>query len=55
MMGDDDTSPLLQNQKKFMSLNYMLMLIGQRIRPAVIKLSTKHNKATELDLCKATE
>ncbi len=58
VMGDDDTSPLLQNQKQFMSLNSMLMFIGQRtypeIRPAVIKLSTKYNKATELDLCKAT-
>jgi hypothetical protein len=58
VMGDDDTSPLLQNQKQFMSLNSLLMFIGQRtnpeIRPAVIKLSTKYNKATELDLCKAT-
>jgi hypothetical protein len=58
VMGDDDTSPLLKNQKQFMSLNSMLMFIGQRtypeIRPTVIKLSTKYNKATELDLCKAT-
>jgi hypothetical protein len=29
VMGDDDTSPLLQNQKQFMSLNSMLMFIGQ--------------------------
>jgi hypothetical protein len=53
VMGDDDTSPLLQNQKQFMSLNSLLMFIGQRtnpeIRPAVIKLSTKYNKATELE------
>jgi hypothetical protein len=57
-MGDDDASPLLQNQKQFMSLNSMLMFIGQRTyqdsRSAVIKLSTKCNKAKELDLCKAT-
>ncbi len=43
VMGDDDTSPLLQ----FMSLNSMLMFIGKRtypeIRPTVIKFSTKYN------------
>jgi len=52
-MGDDNTFLLLQNQKQFMSLNSMLMFIGQRthpeFRPAAIKLSTKYNKATELD------
>jgi hypothetical protein len=41
VMGDDDASPLLQNQKQFMSLNSMLMCIGQSTyqesRPAVIK------------------
>jgi hypothetical protein len=51
VMRDDEPSPLLQNQKQFMSLNSMLMCIGQRtypeIRPTVIKLSTKYNKATE--------
>ena len=44
-MGDDDT---FVESKALMSLNSMLMFIGQRtypeIRPAVIKLSTKYNK-----------
>ena len=35
VMGDDDTSPLLQNQKQFMSLNSMLMFIGQRTYPEI--------------------
>jgi hypothetical protein len=47
-MGDDDTSPLLQNQKQLMPLNSMLMFIGQRIyeivgngKAAIIFLSAK--------------
>jgi hypothetical protein len=35
VMGDYDTSPLLQNQKPFMSLNSMLMFIGQRTYPEI--------------------
>jgi hypothetical protein len=57
MMGDDDTSALLKNQKAFMSLNSLLMYGAMRtypeIRPAVIRLSTKYNKANALDMSKA--
>jgi hypothetical protein len=57
MMGDNDTSALLKNQKAFMSLNSLLMYGAMRtypeIRPAVICLSTKYNKANTLDLSKA--
>jgi hypothetical protein len=56
-MDDDDESPTLVDQKEFMSKCAMLMYVSQRtypkIRPAVIKLSTKYNKATELDYEKA--
>jgi hypothetical protein len=55
-MGDDDTSPELTDQRKFMSLNSLLMFGAHRaypeIRPAGIKNSTKYNKATEDDLKK---
>jgi len=57
VMGDDDTSPLLEDQKKFMSLNSLLMFGATRtypqIRPTVVRLSTKYNKASELDMKKA--
>jgi hypothetical protein len=57
LMGDDDTSSLLKDQNKYMSLCSMLMFVSQRtypeIRPATIKLSTKYNKATENDMQKA--
>jgi hypothetical protein len=56
LMGDDDTSPELTDQRKFMSLNSLLMYGAHRaypeICPAVIKNSTKYNKATEDDLKK---
>jgi len=56
-MADDEDSPLLKDQSDYMSKCAMLMLIPQRtypeIRPAVIKLSTKYNKATEDDMRKA--
>jgi hypothetical protein len=57
LMGDDDSYPVLEDQKNFMSLCAMLMFVSQRtypeIRPAAVKLSTKYNKATELDMIKA--
>ncbi len=57
LMGDDDESPLLQDQAEYMSKCAMLMFLSQRtypeIPPAAIKLSTKYNKATELDMEKA--
>ena len=56
-MGDDDGSPLLEDQRKFMSLNSLLMFGATRtypeIRPTVVRLSAKYNKASELDLAKA--
>ena len=58
MMSDDEDSPLLKNQREFMSINSLLMYGAMRtypeIRPAVIRLSTKYNRANELDLGKAT-
>jgi hypothetical protein len=49
-MGDDDVLPKLTDQRKFMSLNLLLMYGAHRaypgIRPAVIKNSTKYNKAS---------
>jgi len=56
-MADDVDSPLLKDQAEYMSKCAMLMFLSQRtypeIRPAVIKLSTKYNKATEDDMRKA--
>jgi hypothetical protein len=58
MMSNDEESPLLKKQREFMSLNSLLMYGAMRtypeIRPAVIRLSTKYNRANELDLGKAT-
>ena len=57
LMADDVDSPLLKDQAEYMSKCAMLMFLSQRtypeIRPAVIKLSTKYNKATEDDMRKA--
>jgi hypothetical protein len=57
LLGDDPCSPLLEDQADYMSKCAMLMFLSQRtypeIRPAVIKLSTKYNKATEEDMKKA--
>ena len=56
-MGDEIESPLLENQSDYMSKCAMLMFVSQRtypeIRPAVVKLSTKYNKATMHDMKKA--
>jgi hypothetical protein len=58
MMGDDNNSKLLNDQRQFMSFNSLLMYGVKRtypeIKPAAIRLSTKYNKANELDLIKAT-
>ena len=58
LMADDVDSPLLEDQTDYMSKCAMLMYVSQRtypeIRPAVIKLSTKYNKATVEDMKKAT-
>jgi len=58
LMIDDINSPLLEDQADYMSKCAMLMYVSQRtypeIRPAVIKLSTKYNKATVEDMQKAT-
>jgi hypothetical protein len=58
LMGDEINSPLLTDQSDYiMSKCAMLIFVSQRaypeIRPAVIKLSTKYNKATEEDMKKA--
>jgi hypothetical protein len=57
MMGNDDTLALLDNHKEFMSLNLLSMYGAMRtyseIRPVVIRLPTKYNKANELYLHKA--
>jgi hypothetical protein len=57
LMTDEDDSPLLTDQADYMSKCAMLMFLSQRtfpeIRPAVIKLSTKYNKAMEADMNKA--
>jgi hypothetical protein len=57
LMGDDDLYPILDDQRQFMSLCAMLMFVSQRtypeIHPAAVKLSTKYNQATELDMIKA--
>jgi hypothetical protein len=57
MMGDDDNLKLLNDQRRFMSFNSLLMYGAMRtypeIKPAVIHLSTKYNRANELDLNKA--
>jgi hypothetical protein len=58
MMGDDDNSKLLNDQRRFMSFNSLLMYGVTRTYPeiklAVIRFSTKFNRANELDLNKAT-
>jgi hypothetical protein len=57
LMGDNEDSPLLDDQHEFMSLNSLLMYGAHNaypeIQPTVIKLSKKYNKATELDIHKA--
>jgi hypothetical protein len=57
LFGDDEVSELLRDQKSFMSLNSTLMFGSKRtypeILPAVVKLSSKYNKATKSDYEKA--
>jgi hypothetical protein len=57
LFGDDEDSPLLADQKKFMSINSSLMYGAKRtypeILPAVVRLSSKYNKATDMDMAKA--
>ena len=57
LFGDDDSSPLLKDQKGFMSLNSSLMYGSKRTYPenlpSTVRLSSKYNKATELDMEKA--
>jgi hypothetical protein len=54
---EDEELQLLPDQAEYMSKVVMLMFISQRtfpeIRLAVIKLSTKYNKATAADMEKA--
>ncbi len=54
---EDEELQLLPDQADYMSKVVMLMFISQQtfpeIRPAVIKLSTKYNKATAADMEKA--
>ncbi len=57
LMGDDEDSPFLKDQTDYMSKCAVLMFLSQQtypeIRPAAIKLSTKCNKATKLEMEKA--
>ena len=57
IMNDEEESLLLMNQKILMSLNsllmYGLMRTYPKIRPTVIPLSTKYNKANGLGNIKA--
>jgi len=57
LMEDELDSPLSENQSDYMSKCAMLMFVSQRTYPeiclAVIKLSTKYNKATMEDMKKA--
>lgn len=57
LMGDDETSPLLADQRGFMSLNSLLMFGATRTypetKPTVVRLSRKYGKATEADMQKA--
>jgi hypothetical protein len=56
-MGNDNNLPMLKDQADYMSKCVMLMFVSQRtypkICPAIIKLSTKYNKAMEEDMKKA--
>jgi hypothetical protein len=56
LMAEDDEAVLLKDQKKFMSLNSLVMYGATRtyaeILPATTKLASKYNKATEADMKK---
>ncbi len=55
-MVEDDESPLLIDQERFMSLNSLMMYGATRmyaeILPAATKLASKYNKATKADMKK---
>ena len=59
-MAEDEELPFLpsQDQKKYMSLNSLMMYGATRTYPeslsATIKLASKYNKATEADMKKLT-
>jgi hypothetical protein len=57
LMGCDDDWLKLKDQADYMSKCATIMCLSQQlypeIRPAVVKLSTKYNKATESDMEKA--
>ena len=56
-MHEREDSKLLEDQRKFMSLNASLMYASKRTYPeisfAVVYLSSRYNKATEDDYAKA--
>jgi hypothetical protein len=53
-MAEDDDEKLLEDQKRFMSLNSLIMYGATRtyaeILPATTKLASKYNRATEADM-----
>jgi hypothetical protein len=54
-MAEDDDAVLLKDQKKFMSLNSLVMYGATRTYPEILpatKLASKYNKATEMDMNK---
>ncbi len=57
LIGDDDNSPLLQDQTEYLSKCVMLMLLSQRTYPEIhlvtIKLKITYNKVTEANMEKA--
>jgi hypothetical protein len=55
LMAEDDDAVLLKDQKKFMSLNSLVMYGATRTYPEILpatKLASKYNKATEMDMNK---
>jgi hypothetical protein len=54
LMAEDDDEKLLKDQKRFMSLNSLIMYGATRtyaeILPATTKLASKYNRATEADM-----
>jgi hypothetical protein len=59
LMAEDDDAVLLKDQKKFMSLNSLVMYGATRtypeILPATTKLASKYNKVTETDMNKLNQ
>ncbi len=56
LMAEDDEAIPLKDQKRYMSLNSLVMYKATRtyaeILPATTKLASKYNKATEADMKK---